>query len=37
MLKPMFLKKREILKYFNDSFDLTPNPDLKKQKEINEY
>ena len=30
-------EKREILKYFNDSFDLTPNPDLKKQKEINEY
>ena len=30
-------QKREILKYFNYTFNLPPNPDLKKQKEINEY
>ena len=36
-VKTNVAEKREILKYFNDTFDLTPNPDLKKQKEINEY
>jgi len=30
-------EKREILKKINDTFDLTPNPALNKQKEINEY
>jgi hypothetical protein len=30
-------QKQEILKYFNDTFDLKQNPDLKNQKEMNAY
>ena len=30
-------QKQEILKYFNDTFDLKQNPVLKNQKEMNEY
>ena len=36
-IKTYAYQKKEILKYFNDTFDLKQNPVLKNQKEINEY
>ena len=36
-IKTYLYQKKEILKYFNDTFKLPQNTDLKKQKEINEY
>ena len=36
-VKTTAAQKREILNYFNDTFKLPQNTDLKKQKEINEY
>jgi hypothetical protein len=36
-IKTSLYQKKEILKYFNDTFKLPQNTDLKKQKEINEY